>query len=170
MFNQDVFSAHSEAIIIWSIFILVYLRKYFPYQFLIVAIPMFWISDTMWNLISFIDHPLQINVTLLYPAWQEYEITLTSISILIIIFFHLSPYKFEYDYEREWFAKRIGMFTLFLIIYVSLGVPIVHYATTNYSTPINIIWEMIWQIMFLFTFGDIFIHDKEEYSLSWLWE
>ena len=148
-------SGHSEAIFIWFLYGLLYLRRKVTYKFLIFMIPLFGLSDLLWN----ISADIQYGINLILSAYGttsffNYLIYLPCIIALIIIIFKPKlqrPNKYQ-----------LISFVLFYLIYVFiLHVPVVEPPTLQIF-PSNIYWEMVWQIAFLLTFGNIFKSDKEK--------
>lgn len=143
------FYGHSEAILIWMLFG-IYLMRYMKYQFFIVLIPLYWISDILWNTASYLVYNCAISITLLNPHWTNYMIILTSLSILIMLFFKLRVNR------KNLSVNRVTIFISWFTFYIIMGVPIISNICTKVITPFNIIYEITWQIVFLFTFGKIF--------------
>lgn len=156
-------SVHSGTLIIWTIFNLTYLIRYFRWQFLLAMVPIYELSDIIWNVESSFINKCQLLETLLRPQWQQYEITMLSLTVFSIFMLKL------YDRKPLLSYRSISLFIIFSIAYISLGVPVITNICSGLFISSNWTWEAIWQIVVLLTFGDILNRNREKTSFKMLY-
>ena len=168
--NFYVFGILSRApsLIIWMLYCLLYLRKYYPYQFLLILAPTFLLSDSLWNIEATIVRPCMIQNDLLTPHFITYIIVIISVASLVLILFKPKISKPN--------TYQMLLFIGFSSIYLLAGAPIVNVqyhvnecmSQLSQYIPQNISWELLWQIIFLLSFGTMFTKDRPKISIRWL--